>query len=148
MSAVCRVVELGLVGDLPAPGLSAAESRRAIWLPEHRHGAVSDRAHKVPLLTAEMPGAREEDDTLIEAAELDTKPAFVFAAHVGANGAGGNFAPVRMRPPNSTKTDVCAASDESLSSESVQIQLQSILQANPFARSWHPRLHVEPRDMR
>ena len=94
MRAVCRIVELGLVGDLPAPGLSAAKSRRAIWLPKHRHGTVSDRAHEVPLPTTEMSGARKENDPLIEAAELDAKPAFVGAAHVGANRAGGNFAPI------------------------------------------------------
>src|SRR6266404_7683023 len=60
VSPVCGIVELGLVGDLPAPGLSAAESRRAIWLPEHRHGAVSDRAHEVPLPTSEMSGPPNE----------------------------------------------------------------------------------------
>jgi hypothetical protein len=87
-----------------------------------------------------MSSARNEYDPLIEAAELDAKPALMRAAHVGANQAVGNFPPVRMRPPNSTGTDVCAASDESLSSEAVQIQLQSILEANTFTRSWHPKL--------
>jgi len=46
-----------------------------------------------------MPGARNQDDALIEAAELDAKPALMRAAHVRANGAGGNFAPIRTRPP-------------------------------------------------
>jgi hypothetical protein len=144
VSAVCRIVELGLIGDLPAPSLSAAKSRRSIWLPKHRHGAVSDRAHEVPLPATEMSGARKENDPLIEVSELDAKPALMRAAHVGANSAGGNFAPIRMSPPDSTKPDVCATSDESLSSKSVQIQLQPILQANTFARSRHPRLHVKP----
>ena len=77
-----------------------------------------------------MTRTGNERNPLIEAAQLNAKPASVSAAHIRTNRAGRNFAPVRMRPPNSTKTDVCAASDESLSSESVQIQLQSILQAN------------------
>ena len=110
------VVELGLVSDLPAPGLSAAKSRSAVWLPKHRHGTVSDRAHKVPLPTTEMSRSRNEDDPLIKATKLDTKPSLVVSAHVRGNTAGGNFAPIRMRPPYSTKTDVCAAPDEILSS--------------------------------
>jgi hypothetical protein len=68
-----------------------------------------------------MSGARNEYDRLIEAAELDTKPAFVFVAHVGANDAGGNFAPIGMRPPDTARADVCAAPDKSLSSQPVQI---------------------------
>jgi len=92
--AVCGIVELGLVGDLPTPGLPTAESRRAVRLPKNGHGTIHDRAHEVPLPATEMPGAREENDPLIEAAELDAKPASVFATHAGANRAGGNFAPV------------------------------------------------------
>jgi len=38
-------------------------------------------------------------------------------------------------------------SDKSLSSEPIQIQLQSILQANTFAWPWHPRLHVNRRSI-
>jgi hypothetical protein len=91
-----------------------------------------------------MSGARDENDPLIKAAELDTKPAFVFAAHIGANVAAGNFAPIRVHPPNSSYANVRAVLDESLSSEPVQIQFQSILQANPFAWPWHSRLHVGP----
>ena len=79
---------------MPAPGLPTAESRRAVWLPKHRHRAISDRAHEVPLPATEMPGAREENDPLIEAAELDAKPALVRAAHVRANYASGNLAPI------------------------------------------------------
>jgi hypothetical protein len=119
------VVELGLVSDLPAPGLPTAESRRAIWLPKHRDGTVSDRAHEIPLPTTEMSGARNENDPLIKAAELATKPAFVFAAHIGANVAAGNFAPVRVRLPNSSYANVRAVLYEFLSSEPVQIQFQS-----------------------
>jgi hypothetical protein len=97
VSAVCRIVELGLIGNLPPPCLPAAKSRGAAWLPKHRHGTVSDWAHEVPLSPAEMSGARNEGDPLIEAAELDAKPAFMRVADIGANGAGGNFAPIRMR---------------------------------------------------
>jgi hypothetical protein len=46
------------------------------------------------LLTTEMSGARNDYNPLIEAAELDTKPAFVFTSHIRANGAGSNFTPV------------------------------------------------------
>jgi hypothetical protein len=43
-----------------------------------------------------------------------------------------------MRPSNPPKTDVPAVLDEPLSRETVQIQFQSILQANTFAWPWHP----------
>ena len=72
-----------------------------------------------------MSGARNENDPLIKAAELATKPAFVFAAHIGANVAAGNFAPVRVRLPNSSYANVRAVPDKSLSSEPIEIQLQS-----------------------
>jgi len=45
-----------------------------------------------------------------------------------------------MRPCNPSKANVRAQPDESLSSETVQVQFQSIL---PFAWPWHPRLLVE-----
>jgi len=80
-----------------------------------------------------MPGARNEDSPLVEAAKLDAKPAFVVAAHIGADYAGGYVSPIGMRPCNSTETDVRAALDKSFSSEAVQIQPQSALKANSFA---------------
>ena len=122
VSAVCRIVELGLIGDLPAPSLSAAKSRGAVWLPKHRHGPVSDRAHEVPLPAAEMSGARKENDPLIEASELDAKPALMRTAHIGANSAGGNFAPIRMRPPNKARAYIRAVLDEAFFSEPVDIR--------------------------
>jgi hypothetical protein len=90
------------------PGLSAAKGGRAVGLPEHRCGPVHSRAHEIPLPTAEVPGARQENDPLVEAAKLDPEPTFVLAAHVGAHHAGGDLTPVRMRPRNSTTADVCA----------------------------------------
>ena len=83
MSPVRGIIELGLISDLSPPGLPTAESRRAIWLPKHRDGTVSDWAHEVPLPTTEMSGARKENDPLIEAAELDAKPALVRVKRYG-----------------------------------------------------------------
>jgi hypothetical protein len=91
MSAVCRVNELGLVRDLPAPGLPAAKSLRPAGLPQDRREPVRNGADKVPLPTAEMAGTCNEKDTLFEAAQLDTEPALYLAAHVGANHTGGKF---------------------------------------------------------
>lgn len=88
------VVELGLIGDLPAPGLPTAEPRRTIWLPKDGDEPLPDRANKIPLPTTEMTRTGHERNLLVEAAKLDTKPALVFAAHVRANHAGGNFAPI------------------------------------------------------
>jgi hypothetical protein len=70
-----------------------------------------------------MSGAWNEIDPLIEAAKLDAKPALMRAAHVGANHAGGNFAPIRVRLSNSSNADVSAVSNKSLSSEPIEIQL-------------------------
>ena len=67
---------------------------------------MRDGTHEIPLPAPEMTRTGNKRYPLIEAAQLDTKPALMRAAHIGANGAGGNFAPVRMRPPDSTKTDV------------------------------------------
>src|SRR5204862_134479 len=72
MGPVRRVVELGLIGDLPAPGLPTAKPSRARWLPKHRYGTVSNRAHEIPLPTTEMPVVWNESDPLIEAAKLPT----------------------------------------------------------------------------
>jgi hypothetical protein len=88
------VIELGCVGDLSAPGLSTAKPRRTARLPQDRREPVRDGAYKIPLPSAEMPGARNEDNPLVEAAKLDAKPAFVVAAHIGANYAGGNVTPI------------------------------------------------------
>jgi hypothetical protein len=52
-----------------------------------------------------------------------------------------------MRPSDSASADVRAELDESLFGEPVQIQLQTILQANPFAWPWHSRLYVKPQNM-
>jgi hypothetical protein len=46
------------------------------------------------LPAAKVARSWNEDDPLIEAAKLNPKPAFVFAAHIGANRAGGDFAPI------------------------------------------------------
>ena len=43
---------------------------------------------------AEMTRTGIERNPLIKVAQLDAKPASVSATHVGANRAGGNFAPV------------------------------------------------------
>ena len=77
---------------------------------------------------------------MVEAAKLDAEPAFIFAAHVGANRASGDLTPVRMRPCNSTTANVCTGLNEPPSSQPVQIQPQSVLQANPFAWSAHPSI--------
>jgi hypothetical protein len=143
VSPVRGVVELGLIGDLPPPGLAAAKSRRAIWLPKHRHGTVSDWAHEVPLPTTEVSRSVKKDYPLVEASKLNTKPTLVLSAHVRGYKADGNFAPIRMRPFDSTSANVRAVSDKSLSGQPVQIQFQSILQANPFAWPGHPRLHAK-----
>jgi hypothetical protein len=47
---------------------------------------------------------------------------------------------VGVRPSDSAPTDVRAGLDETLSSQPVQIQPQSVLQANPFAWSAHPSI--------
>ena len=107
----------------------------AVRLPKYRDGPVHGRAHEVPLSATEVSGTGHEDDPLVEAAKLDAKPAFVLAAHVGANHAGGDIAPIRVRPSNSPNADVRTRLDEPLSSEPVQIQPQSVLKANSFAWS-------------
>ena len=61
-----------------------------------------------------------ERNPLIEAAQLNAKPAAVCTTHVGANRAGGDFAPIRVRPCNSTSADVRAVLDKSLSREPVR----------------------------
>src|ERR1700682_6734759 len=97
------------------------------------------RAHEIPLSAAELPGARDEDNPLVEAAKLKPKPAFVLAAHIGANRAGGDVTPIPMRERNSKDADVRPGLDEPLPSKSVQIELQSVLQENSFAWSAHVR---------
>jgi hypothetical protein len=42
-----------------------------------------------------------------------------------------------MRPPDTARANIRPELDEAVSSEPVQIKLQSLLQANPFARSCH-----------
>jgi hypothetical protein len=74
VSPVCCIVELGLIRDLPAPGLSAAKPSCAGWLPKHRCGSVSNRTHEVPLPAAEMPVARNQHNSLIHASELNPQP--------------------------------------------------------------------------
>jgi hypothetical protein len=64
-----------------------------------QHGAASpDRANKIPLPPTEMTLIENERNPLIEAPQLNAKPTSVSAAHIRANRAGCNFAPVRMRP--------------------------------------------------
>jgi hypothetical protein len=92
--SIRRIVELRLIRDSAAPGLPTAKLRRAVGFPKHRRGPVHGRAHEVPLLATEMPGARDEDDPLIEVAKLNPKPAFVLAAHIGANHGGGDVTPI------------------------------------------------------
>jgi hypothetical protein len=102
----------------------------ALKAPSTSNGwAAHGWTHEVPLPTTEVARTRNEDDPLIEAAKLNPKPAFILATHVGANHAVGNVAPIRVRPSYSAKADVCPGFDETVSSEPVQIQLQSILAA-------------------
>jgi len=82
-----------------------------------------------------MPGAFKKGNPLVEAAKLNTKLALVFSA--GANRAAGYISPIGMRPRNSTEADVRRVFDETPFSQPVQIESQSILQANPFSWPWH-----------
>jgi hypothetical protein len=70
--------------DLSAPGLSAAKTRRSVRLPEDGDQPIPDWANEIPLLPTEMSRTRNEGNPLIKAAELDSKPALVFAVHVRA----------------------------------------------------------------
>jgi hypothetical protein len=62
-----------------------------------------------------------ERNPLIEAAKLDTKPALMLTGHIGADETGGNFAPIRMRPPDSTDANVRVALNKPISGKPVQI---------------------------
>ena len=110
--SIRRIVELRLIRDTAAPSLSATKSRSPVRLPKHRRRPIHDRAHEVPLPTTEVPGARKENNPLIEPAKLDAKPAFVFAAHFGTNNTAGHLSPVGMRPDNPTYANVGTALDK------------------------------------
>jgi hypothetical protein len=74
-----------------------------------------------------MSRMSKQGDCLIQIPELNSQPALVVSAHVRANHAAGNFAPVRMRPPDTARANVRASPNEAVSSEPVQIKLQSVL---------------------
>jgi hypothetical protein len=64
-------------------------------IPRIRNRSERDLAaisHFLP--AAKVAWSWNEDDPLIEAAKLNPKPAFLLAAHIGANRAGGDFAPM------------------------------------------------------
>ena len=128
MRAIIPIEKLGRIGYLAFPSFPAAEALCTRRPPEDRGQPAGDWAYEVPLMTTEMSGAWNENDPLVEAAKLNAKPALMRAAYVGTNHAGGNFAPIRVRPSDYLNTDVSAASNKSLSSEPIEIQRQAVLQ--------------------
>ena len=142
MRATIPIEKLGRIGYLAFPSFPAAEALCTRRPPEDRGQPAGDWAYEVPLMTTEMSGAWNENDPLVEAAKLNAKPALMRAAYVGTNHAGGNFAPIRVRPSDYLNTDVSAASNKSLSSEPIEIQRQAVLQTSALAWACHPRLQV------
>jgi len=78
-SAVEFRLELSGVRHLLTPRLTAGEAARAGRHPHHRAFATCDRAPEVPLLSAEVPGQRDQFEPLIELVDHDSEEAPVRA---------------------------------------------------------------------
>jgi hypothetical protein len=92
------IVELGLVGDLAAPlmsavGLHSTDSARFIL------------GHMKYQCLPPTPG--DEDDPLLDPPQLKTKPALALAGHIGSDGASGDV------DPNSSSTTRCLSGPSS-----------------------------------
>jgi hypothetical protein len=70
------------------------------------------------------------------AADFDFEPSMEIAGQIGSDAAGSNLAPVGMRPPKETPGK-CVATDETVTDQPIDVQLQTVLQANALVRSRH-----------
>jgi hypothetical protein len=96
-------------------------------------------AHEEPLPPAEAARARYQSDLLHQAAHRYSQPSVLLIGHGCANDAARDLSPIT--PPRDTpRTDARAELDEALAGEVIEIELESILEADSMSRTRHPVL--------
>src|SRR5262245_65211036 len=100
---------------------------------------MGDRADEVPLPASKVAGARDQGDVLIDTGCLNAKPTRCRIAQVGRDQYEcDNFS--AAGPLDQVRLGAQPRSHRSLSNETIQVQLQAILQANPLTMARHCQL--------
>ena len=120
-----------------SPSLPAAESRGSRRLPKHGSKSTRHGAHKKNLMASEVTRAIHQSYPLNESTHRYSKPSMARVRHVGGDCTARDFSSMRVTPRDTPRTDVGAELDESLPSEVIEIELQSILKANSVSRARH-----------
>jgi hypothetical protein len=136
MSAVIDRLKLRSICDLLSPRLPATKLFRSGRPPKHRCSLIGDRTNEVPLSAAKAPRTRAQRDELIGMLCATAKPSCFGIAQVGRDHCDCSAA----APLDRGRSGAQPRSHRSLPNEEVQVQLQSILQANPQAMAWHGQL--------
>jgi hypothetical protein len=76
-------------------------------------------------------------DPLIKVANLYPEPASKLIGHVCTDQTARDVSPIRVGPFDPPEPDVSATSDEPVSHQPIQVELQSVLQAHTVALSRH-----------
>jgi hypothetical protein len=81
--------------------------------------------------------ARHQSYLLREPVNRYSKPSMAWVSHVGGDYTARDFSSMRVPPGDTPRPDVGTELDETLSSELIEIELQSILKANSVSRARH-----------
>jgi hypothetical protein len=82
-----------------------------------------------------MARPRNERHSLDRIADLNSKPSVVSVRHVGADDTVHNLSPIADGPGDAAQANIRAEFDETLTSESVEVKPQAILQTHSHSRS-------------
>src|SRR5262245_43316957 len=136
MSAVIDRLELRSIGDLPAPCTPTIKFLSSGRLPKHGCSPMDDWANEVPLPAAKVAGTRDQIDPLIDSGCLNANPTRCGIAKVGRDQYEcENFS--ATGPLDHVRLGGAPRPYRSLSNETIEVQLQSVLQANPLTFAWH-----------
>src|ERR1700730_6311661 len=92
-----------------------------------------------------MTRARHQSYLLREPANRYSKPSMAWVSHVGGDYTARDFSSMGVTPRDTPRTDVGAETDHALSSEVIEVELQSILQASSHPCSRHFRSYsIDP----
>jgi hypothetical protein len=112
-----RILKLGVVGDLPTPGLPAAELTGSGRFPENGRTSTGCGAKEEPLMSSEVATPSDQSDELRETINNRYfKPGLVRIGHVGRYYTPPDLSPIWVAPPDAMYANVVAELDVALSS--------------------------------
>jgi len=88
-------------------------------------------------MASEMAWARHQSYLLNESTHRYLKPSMAWVCHVGDDRTARDVSSMRVTPRDTSRTDVGAELDQTLSSEVIKIELESVLQASSVTRARH-----------